>query len=400
MGDDTTVAELIDEKQQWREDLIIEHFRQEDAEAIIQIPLPKRPKEDQLIWHYDKKGHYSIKSGYQVAMRIKFPEDPSCSNHDQNQWRFIWKLAMPEKVKIFLWRAAHDLLPTAENLWKKKVLQEPMCQSCCCHVETVSHALVECNMARKIWSYSNLAEEFRGLHRCDIVWLLQFWPRQHAKVEGAEVAALLWAIWNARNKWLFEGKQENPSRVVANAEAIVESFKKVRQPAIVYKTKRNAEKQKQWSPPPIGWQKVNVDAAVDVENQMAGLGVVVRDSEGNCRAATIKSLRLPGSVAMAEATAMEWGLQVAEKANISFGIFESDSLEVIDLLNKKSSSLTEIGWLISDIQENLQNFQNFKAQHSPRDCNYAAHSLAKLALQKKETVIWLDEIPPEIMYLF
>ncbi|GAY69149.1 hypothetical protein CUMW_269820 [Citrus unshiu] len=96
-----------------------------------------------------------------------------------------------------------------------------MCQSCHCHVETVSHALVECNRARKIWRYSNLAEELRGVHRCDIVWMLQFWPRQHAKVEGAEVAALLWAIWKARNKWRFEGKKENPLRVVANAEAII-----------------------------------------------------------------------------------------------------------------------------------------------------------------------------------
>ena len=101
IGVDTTVAKLIDEKQQWREDLILEHFRLEDAEAIMQIPLARRPKEDQLIWHYDKKGYYSVKSGYRVAMRIKFPEDPSCSNHVQNQWSFIWKLAIPEKVKIF-----------------------------------------------------------------------------------------------------------------------------------------------------------------------------------------------------------------------------------------------------------------------------------------------------------
>ncbi|KAL9460764.1 hypothetical protein AB3S75_003882 [Citrus x aurantiifolia] len=46
MGAATTVAELIDEKQQWREDLILQHFRPEDAEAIMQISLPKRPKED------------------------------------------------------------------------------------------------------------------------------------------------------------------------------------------------------------------------------------------------------------------------------------------------------------------------------------------------------------------
>lgn len=136
----------------------------------------------------------------------------------------------------------------------------------------------------------------------------------------------------------------------------MESFKKVRQPKIVYKTKRNAGKQKQWSPPPNRWQKVNVDATVDVENQMAGLGVVVRDSEGNYRAAAIKILKFSANVAMAEAAAMEWGLQVAEKASITSRIFKSNSLEVIDLINNKSSSLTEIRWMISEIQENLQNF--------------------------------------------
>lgn len=136
----------------------------------------------------------------------------------------------------------------------------------------------------------------------------------------------------------------------------MESFKKVRQPKIVYKTKRNAGQQKQWSPPPNRWQKVNVDATVDVENQMVGLGVVVRDSEGNYRAAAIKILKFSANVAMAEAAAMEWGLQVAEKASITSRIFKSNSLEVIDLINNKSSSLTEIRWMISEIQENLQNF--------------------------------------------
>lgn len=53
---DTTVAELIDDEQHWKEALIFEQFRLEEAEAIIQIPLPRRPKEDQLIWHYEKKG--------------------------------------------------------------------------------------------------------------------------------------------------------------------------------------------------------------------------------------------------------------------------------------------------------------------------------------------------------
>ncbi|KAL9448689.1 hypothetical protein AB3S75_016060 [Citrus x aurantiifolia] len=87
MAPDTTVAELIDSEQHWKEKLICDHFRGEDAKAISQIPLPRRPHDDQLIWHYDKRGQYSVKSGYQVAMKMKFPDKPSCST--RSQWNVI-----------------------------------------------------------------------------------------------------------------------------------------------------------------------------------------------------------------------------------------------------------------------------------------------------------------------
>ena len=96
MAPDTTVAELIDSEQHWKEKLICDHFRAEDAKAISQILLPRRPHDDQLIWHYDKRGQYSVKSGYQVAMQMKFPDKPSCST--RSQWNVIWKLSIPEKI--------------------------------------------------------------------------------------------------------------------------------------------------------------------------------------------------------------------------------------------------------------------------------------------------------------
>lgn len=100
----------------------------EDANAIMNIPLPRNQNEDQVLWHYDKKGEYSVKSGYQIALKIKFPDIPSNSESRSNQWSVIWTLNLPEKIKIFLWRAAQNLLPTAVNLWTKKVLHEPFCQ--------------------------------------------------------------------------------------------------------------------------------------------------------------------------------------------------------------------------------------------------------------------------------
>ena len=206
-------------------------------------------------------------------------------------------------------------------------------------------------MARKIWKDAQLIVGSQGENNQDISGLLQILSHQQANIEGALVAALLWVIWNARNKWLFEGKKENPIIVVVRAESVVESYRKVKQPERNFVGNQKAEKLNQWYPPPKDWLKINVDATVDANKQKAGLGVVIRDQEGICKAAAVKTSKFFGSVAMAEATTMEWGLQVALRVGVTAGIFESDSLEVVELVTKRTSNMSEIFWVISEILE-------------------------------------------------
>ena len=56
--------------------------------------------------------------------------------------------------------------------------------------------------------------------------------------------------------------------------------------------------------------------------------------------------------------------------------------------------------MIFDILETKKSFQNFKAQHVPRSYNVSAHSLAKLALRKLDSFVWLDKFPIEVLQLF
>lgn len=65
---DAKVSELIYANHQWNNTLIEQHFAKEDAEIIKRIPLPRQPQNDELLWHYDKKGNYTVKSGYQLAL--------------------------------------------------------------------------------------------------------------------------------------------------------------------------------------------------------------------------------------------------------------------------------------------------------------------------------------------
>ncbi|KAH9766306.1 F-box protein [Citrus sinensis] len=82
--------------------------------------------------------------------------------------------------------------------------------------------------------------------------------------------------------------------------------------------------------------KLNVDAAIDSGKQMAGLGAIIRDSNGNSVAAAVKTSHFWRDVFHAEAEATDWGLQMAEQANLNSLIVQSDCQEVIsDLIESK-----------------------------------------------------------------
>lgn len=137
---------------------------------------------------------------------------------------------IPEKVKIFLWRAANELFPTAENLWKKRVMQEATCPVCRNGMENTTHALLYYKFVRKVWRYSSLGIDFQEGNFPDVIILLYNSHQQHSKLSGELVASLLWVIWNARNNLLFKGKHEDPVRLVAKAVLVVDSVKKIKQP--------------------------------------------------------------------------------------------------------------------------------------------------------------------------
>ncbi|KAH9681066.1 hypothetical protein KPL71_026800 [Citrus sinensis] len=76
---DAVVADFIDEKNQWKQEMVAQHFPKEITERILKIPLPKTPQEDVMIWSYDKHGAYSVKSGYQfqTPLAIQIPPNQS-----------------------------------------------------------------------------------------------------------------------------------------------------------------------------------------------------------------------------------------------------------------------------------------------------------------------------------
>lgn len=108
-----------------------------------------------------------------------------------------------------MWRAAQNSLPTAENLWKKKVLQQPWCQRCGKQGENVVHALFSCKVAQKVWRNIDFVDEMKLFVNQDLLSVLQDLSVKKVKAEIELFISICWATWHSRNLFIFEGKTED-----------------------------------------------------------------------------------------------------------------------------------------------------------------------------------------------
>ncbi|XP_044374692.1 uncharacterized protein [Triticum aestivum] len=120
----TRVSELINPMtNSWDEDLVKQTFVPEDVRIILQIPIQEHI-DDFIAWHFNKKGTFSVKSAYRVAIQSAARESrtrlTSSSSADEGQgefdWQKLWSLPLPNKVLHFLWRLSTNSLPVRAKL--------------------------------------------------------------------------------------------------------------------------------------------------------------------------------------------------------------------------------------------------------------------------------------------
>ncbi|GJR77635.1 RNA-directed DNA polymerase, eukaryota [Tanacetum coccineum] len=155
---------------------------------------------DRWSWLLDPSGDFSVKSTREFIDDSMLPKTDVPTR---------WVKSIPIKINIFAWRVSLDKLPTRLNLSLRGLdIPSIICPLCSIAVESTSHLLFSCQLARqlmiKVVHWWEL--EYQDFHSYED-WLLWFKNLRVSKrlkdvFEGVCYISW-WVIWKFRNQVLF-----------------------------------------------------------------------------------------------------------------------------------------------------------------------------------------------------
>ena len=138
---------------EWDVPLVRQTFLSQDADAILSIPLSASGAQDRMVWSENKSGKFTIRSAYRLAQLDRGGEGRAeCSNPTSVKriWRGVWSMDLLNKVKHFAWKACKNILATKENLWKRKITRDGVCEGYKKEIESTGHLFWTCQKAKEV----------------------------------------------------------------------------------------------------------------------------------------------------------------------------------------------------------------------------------------------------------
>ena len=133
---------------------------------------------------------------------------------------------MPSKVRMFLWRACLNCLPTRDKLHQRRMNVDTRCELCLQQTVTVHHIIWECPFAQNVWAlFSGRTQKCSNVAN-DFFLLFRQMRNKLSQQELEKWAVTAWAIWAARNKFYFQHYQTHPKVIADMAYGLLEEYQR------------------------------------------------------------------------------------------------------------------------------------------------------------------------------
>ena len=70
---------------------------------------------------------------------------------DVNVWPNIHNNFVDGNLRDLAWRVAHNILPTNDLLYRRRIRKSFICPLCSMQRETIAHLFIECPVVRPVW---------------------------------------------------------------------------------------------------------------------------------------------------------------------------------------------------------------------------------------------------------
>jgi hypothetical protein len=154
----------------------------------------------------------------------------------------------------------------------------------CGREESVEHCLLFCQFASEVWSHVKKCFDIhlcRRNFRSPKQWLFDFIDRASMQ-QSTVLAIMVWHIWEARNAVRNEEGNTHPHVVASKIQAYVNLVLLHLYKTVTVHSRETTSSSAKWSPPQPGSVLVNVDAAVFSNLHKVGVGILIRNHEGEC----------------------------------------------------------------------------------------------------------------------
>ena len=131
----------------------------------------------------------------------------------------------------------------------------------------------------------------------------------------------------------------------------------------------------------------------------AGIGVVIRNREGEVMAALFEKIPQPFLVTLLELLAARRAAIFIHEVGLCNSVLEGDLETVIKVFQNGDRFQFAFGHLYGDTLLYVKALQSFSFSHTHRQGNCVAHALAKKARYCSSLMVWMESIPPDISCL-
>ncbi|KAL6520547.1 hypothetical protein OROMI_032309 [Orobanche minor] len=387
------VSELILETSVWDVAKLDLLFMPYEIQMILNTPIGEHGRKDELKWKYDNKGQFTVKSAYLLETGY-YDSDPNMSAKGCKSWsKAVWSLSIPPKVRVFLWRAFSNLIPTSANLEQHHVPVDGICGLCHDRWDSTEHSLIFCPLVRNIWKKSSfwpIVKKGTGVELWDIgISVL----RDKTKEEIELWAIMLWQVWSYVCRKMHDMGDVIEEVTEAGCRAIWEAYQAAK-PTFTAAARLGVELgQKVWRRPRKEVFRVDVDVLFDKIANLFGIGIIIRDWKGDIKVAMAKRTTPSANTTTAEIMAVMHSIVFCIEQQVAPIEIYTDSILAARLMAEPEEADEFLPDDVRGIVEIARSFMLIGVYHMYRSANKAAHALAQFARNSLLPNIWTSGFP-------